>query len=191
MTRASNVYTPRYLEDINPDDKELTEEKWRGSLQQGERFEDFIREWLIERDIEAWKPTDKSYDIRMNIEVPLYGNLHLTAECKTDTTAQMTGNLAIQVFDSGKPSGIHKDGPCPDLWFHSTGKEFWVIRTSLLRSICKTHNSSWGSKVMPMGDRQSGAAGVLMPISVAKKAVGGEWFPLKETTEYTGKRVAV
>ena len=109
---------------------------------------------------------------------PLYGALPLTGECKYDVSAASTHNLALQVFDGGKPSGIHPEGPNPHLWFHGVGDECWIIRTKILQSVVETYAQSWGGKIVEMGNTSEKAKGILMPITAAKKAIGGQWVTL-------------
>lgn len=159
-------------------EKELTQEKWRGALAQGLQFESEVINWVKQRGHKCWKSDDRAYDLILNIEIDLWGTKRLTAECKTDTTALKTGNLAIQTWERDAPSGIHRDGPNPDLWFHSTGEEMWVIRTTMLRDICKMHAKSWGGQIIKMGNKGPNCQGILMPLDVAKKTVGGLWVML-------------
>jgi len=169
MANAYNYKTTR-LQDRNPD--------WRSKLAQGEMFEARVRNWLKKQGHECWKPKDIEYDLRINIEVPLYGTLPLTGECKYDASAEHTRNLALQVFDGGKPSGIHPEGPNPHLWFHGVGNEMWVIRTKIIQSLVESFRTSWGSKIVPMGNKSEKVKGILMPIHVAQKTVGGQWVKL-------------
>ena len=153
---------------------------WRTKLALGETFEARVRHWLTTQGYENFKPQDNTYDLRINMEVPLYGTLPLTGECKWDFAAESTGNLALQTWDGGRPSGIHPKGPCPHLWFHGVGYECWIVRTKTIQSLVATHAQTWGGRVIPMGDRSERAEGVLMPIDVARKAVGGQWITLTE-----------
>ncbi len=145
---------------------------------QGERFEKKIVQVLNKMGHEAWIADGNTYDIRLNLNVPLMGHLPFTCECKFDDMAYSTGNLALQTFDGGKPSGIHPQGPCPDLWVHGVKDQAWFIRTSIVRSLVETHAQTWGSRVISMGDKGPNAKGILMPISIAKKAQGGTWVDL-------------
>tara|TARA_R110000803_G_scaffold14841_5_gene41230 strand:+ start:3896 stop:4408 length:513 start_codon:yes stop_codon:yes gene_type:complete len=170
MAKAYKHQTTRYVADRNAD--------WRSKKAQGEMFEARVRNWLKEQGHECWKPKETHYDLRINIEVPLYGALPLTGECKYDVSAASTHNLALQVFDGGQPSGIHPEGPNPHLWFHGVGEEMWIIRTKILQSVVETYSQSWGGKIVPMGNTSEQAKGILMPITAAKKAIGGQWVTL-------------
>ena len=145
---------------------------------QGERFEKKVVQALKKMGAEAWIASEHRFDIRFNIEAPIMGTLPFTCECKFDDMASSTGNLALQTFDNGKPSGIHPQGPRPDLWVHGVEDSAWFIRTSIIQSLVEMHAQTWGSKVISMGDKGPNAKGILMPITVAKKAQGGTWVDL-------------
>ncbi len=145
---------------------------------QGERFEKRVVQALKKMGYEAWIASGHIYDIRFNVETELLGTLPFNCECKYDDMAHSTGNLALQTFDGGKPSGIHPQGPRPDLWVHGVGDTAWFIKTDIIRSLVEMHAQSWGGKVISMGDKGPDAKGILMPISVAKKAEGGTWLDL-------------
>jgi len=83
---------------------------------QGERFEKKVVKALQRMGAEAWIAPEHKFDIRFNVMAPIMGTIAYTCECKFDDMAYSTGNLALQTFDGGKPSGIHPDGPRPDLW---------------------------------------------------------------------------
>ena len=170
MSEMYKHQTQRRDPNRNPD--------WKRKLAAGEAFEGRVINWLKKEGHEAFKPIDNTYDLHINIRVPLYGALHLTGECKWDIMAEHTRNLAVQTFDNGKPSGIHPDGPNPELWFHGVGKEMWVARTRLIQNLVEMHRTSWGGQTVPMGNKSEGAQGVLIPISVAKKAIGTDWVTL-------------
>lgn len=149
-------------------------------LAQGEAFEKKIIGYLNKQDnIEAWKSSSTQHDLQFRVDVPLIGNLLFSAECKFDDRAYSTRNIALQVWDNGKPSGIHPSGPDPDLWVHGVANDVWFIKTSLLRSIVKMHKSTWGGKQIPMGDRGAGAKGILMPVDTARNIKGGTWVEIK------------
>ena len=145
---------------------------------QGERFEKKIVKALQRMGAEAWIAPEHKFDIRFNVMAPIMGTIAYTCECKFDDMAYSTGNLALQTFDGGKPSGIHPDGPRPDLWAHGVEDKAWIVRTSIVRSLVEMHAQSWGGRVISMGDKGPNAKGILMPISVAKKAEGGTWVDL-------------
>tara|TARA_R110002020_G_scaffold47706_2_gene135767 strand:- start:532 stop:1002 length:471 start_codon:yes stop_codon:yes gene_type:complete len=147
---------------------------WDRKLAQGEAFERRIIELFEGQGHQAWKPTDRKYDLRINIEVPYYGSLALTGECKFDAMATSTKRLALQVWDGGKPRGIHPKGPCPDLWIHGVGDEAWIVRTSFVRSMVETLNL----RPIETGDVGMRARCVLVPIEQARKLVGGTWLTL-------------
>jgi len=151
---------------------------WKAKKAEGDEFEHRVRKYLTKEGYEVFKPKDYTYDLRLNIDVPFYGTLALTGECKNDKMAEYSRNMALQTFDHGQPSGIHPKGPNPDLWFHGVGDELFIIRTSILQSLCETYTTTWGAKTVNMGNPESKASGILMPISVAKNVRGGRWVKL-------------
>jgi len=151
---------------------------WAAKKAEGDHFERRVRKYLTSEGYEVFKPKDNHYDLRLNIDVPFYGTLALTGEVKNDKLAEYSRKLALQTFDHGQPSGIHPKGPNPDLWFHGVGDELFIIRTSILQSLCETYRTSWGADTVQMGNPESKASGVLMPISVAKNVRGGRWVKL-------------
>ena len=153
-------------------------EKFNQQRKPGEEFERNVIKLLKKAGHEAWKSKDKSYDLDVSLDVPLYGAYRIKAECKMDVAASGSGNIALEVESQGKPSGIHPDGPNPDLWCHGVGDEVWLMKTRAIQDLCVTHRMTWGNKYVPVGDRQTGAKAILMPITVARKAVGGAWVKL-------------
>ena len=60
---------------------------WAAKLAQGEAFEKRGIALLKAHGHQAWKPQESRYDLRINLEVPLYGTVPLTGECKYDAAA--------------------------------------------------------------------------------------------------------
>lgn len=149
---------------------------WDECLALGESFERRVIKYFQSQGCQAWKPEDRTYDLRINIEVPFYGTLPLTGECKFDVMATRTGRLALQTWDGGKPRGIHPKGPCPDIWVHGVGDEAWIIKTKLIQGLVETLKLQ--SK--KTGDPKMGAKCVLLDIERARKLVGGTWLRLSE-----------
>jgi len=149
---------------------------WTAKLAQGEAFEKRCIALLKAQGHQAWKEPESRYDLRINLEVPLYGTVPLTGECKYDAMASSTGRLALQVWDVGKPRGIHPQGPNPDLWFHGVGGEAWVIRTKLIQGLVE----QLGLTPISTGDAGTRAKCILLPIERARGLVGGTWLPLSE-----------
>ncbi len=148
-------------------------------LAQGEAFEKKVVSYLNKQaNIDAWKSSSIVHDIQFTVEVPLIGSLAFSAECKWDDRAYSSNNLAIQTWDNGKPSGVHPEGPNPDLWVHGVANDVWFIKTSILRSIITMHRQSWGGKTIKMGDQGAGAQGVLMPVATARNIKGGTWVTI-------------
>lgn len=147
---------------------------WAEKLALGESFEHRVVEYFKSQGHMAWKPDDRTYDLRINIEVPFYGTLPLTGECKYDAMAKSTGRLALQTWDGGKPRGIHPKGPCPDIWVHGVGDEAWIIKTKLIQGLVE----SMGLSSQQTGDPAMRARCVLLPIERARKLVGGTWLRL-------------
>jgi len=153
-------------------------EKFQHQLKYGEQFEQKVIKFLKKAGHEAWKSKDRSYDLDVALDVPLYGAHRITAECKMDYKSSTTGNLTLEVLSKGKPSGIHPHGPSPDLWCHGTGDEVWLMKTRFIQDLCVMHRMTWGNKYVPVGDPKMKGQAILMPISVARKAVGGAWVKL-------------
>ena len=151
---------------------------WKAKKAEGDHFERRVLRYLKDEGYEVFKPKEHTYDLRLNIEVPFYGTLALTGEVKNDKLAEYSKKLALQTYDHGKPSGIHPKGPNPDLWFHGVGDELFIIKTSILQSLCVTYRTSWGADTVKMGNPESKASGILMPISVARNVKGGRWVKL-------------
>ena len=145
---------------------------------EGEAFEGRVIKMFKAAGHEAWKSKDRSYDLKVVLTVPLYGTHTIKAECKQDKVALNTGNIALEVISDGKPSGIHPEGPSPDLWIHGLGNEVWLMKTKAIQSLCVMHQMTWGNKYVPMGDKGMNCQGILMPVSVARKAKGGVWVTL-------------
>jgi hypothetical protein len=143
---------------------------WHQKLAKGEAFEKVMIDFFRAKGHEAFKCEDRKYDLRVNLHVPYFGFIPITAECKNDIEAERTGNLAIQTMDGNKPSGVHPKGPNPDLWVHGIGSEVWIIKTKIVQELVER----FGRTPIKMGD--SGfARGVLLPVEQAKKTVGGYW----------------
>ena len=147
---------------------------WAEKLAMGESFERRVIDYLRAQGHTAWKPQDRKYDLRINFDVPFYGTLPLTGECKYDAMAMQTGRLALQTWDGGKPRGIHPKGPCPDLWVHGVGDEAWIIKTKLIQGLVE----SLSLPSQETGDPAMRARCVLLPIERARKLVGGTWVKL-------------
>ena len=96
---------------------------------------------------EAWKSKDRSYDLNVALEVPLYGTHRIKAECKLDKVALSTENIALEVESDNKPSGIHPGGPNPDLWIHGIGNEVWLMKTKAIHNGPKI-KKSWKIKIL-------------------------------------------
>lgn len=144
--------------------------------------EDFERQMIAvfkAHGHEAWKSDDWSYDLNVALDVPLFGPHRVRAECKRDANALATGNLALQVSIGGRPTGIHRaSAGKPDLWCHKVGDEVWIARLTTIRNLCEMHLSTWGSKVVKASHKVAGSECILMPITVARKAVGTTWIAL-------------
>ena len=78
---------------------------WDRKLAQGEAFEQRIIKLFESQGHQAWKPTDRKYDLRINIEVPYYGSLALTGECKwivrTSFVRSMVETLNLRPIETG------------------------------------------------------------------------------------------
>jgi len=153
-------------------------QSFQHALKAGEEFEQKVIKLLKKAGHEAWKSKDRSYDLDVALDVPLYGAHRITAECKMDFMASTSGNLALEVLSGGKPSGIHPHGPNPDLWCHGIDNEVWLMKTRAIQDLCVMHRMTWGNKYVPVGDKFMKAQAILMPITVARKAVGGAWVKL-------------
>ena len=153
-------------------------ERFNHQRKLGEEFERKVIKLLKKAGHEAWKRKDHDYDLTVVLDVPLYGAHRIKAECKMDFAASGSGNLALEVESQGKPSGIHPKGPNPDLWIHGVGDEVWLMKTRAIQDLCVMHRMTWGNKYVPVGDKFMKAKAILMPITVARKAVGGVWVKL-------------
>lgn len=151
---------------------------FENKLAEGEAFEKRVIAMFKAAGHEAWKSKDRSYDLNVALEVPLYGTHRITAECKLDKVALSTENIALEVESDNKFSGIHPGGPNPDLWIHGIGNEVWLMKTKAIQDLCVMHRMTWGNKYVAMGDKGMGCKGILMPLSVARKAKGGIWIKL-------------
>ena len=147
---------------------------WHRKLAIGEAFERRMITYFEEQGHMAWKPTERTYDLRINMNVPFFGSVALNAECKYDAMAASTKRLALQTFDGGRPRGIHPSGPCPDLWIHGVEGRAWIIKTKILQGAVE----QLGLKAIAMGDKGMRAKGVLMPLEQAQKLAGGHWVTL-------------
>ena len=52
------------------------------------------------------------------------------------------------------------------------------MKTRAIQALCVMHRMTWGNKYVPVGDKFMKAQAILMPITVARKAVGGAWVKL-------------
>ena len=143
-------------------------------LGRGEGFEKDVINLLKLAGHQAWKSDDRDYDLNILLSVPLFGDFKVTGECKLDERAESTGNLALGVMSFGKPSGINRRGANPDLWFHGVAGEVWIMKTEAIRNLCHIHRKTWGHRRVKCGCNEA----IMMPITVARKAVGGTWVSL-------------
>ena len=147
---------------------------WHDKKSQGEAFERRVIDLLRSHGHDAWKPTARSYDLVINLDVPLWGSHQVTGECKFDAMAAKTNRLALQTWDGGKPRGIHPKASNPDLWIHGIGDEVWIIKTGIVQELVQT----MGLAPVASGDPAARAKCVLLPIERARKLVGGTWLSL-------------
>jgi len=95
------------------------------------------------------------------------GNFERLAEVKEDFGAH-SGNIAIETFGRGKPTGISVTKS--DLWiskaYRGNRQEFLLIPIEILHKACA------GKRTIPMGDKGSGTEGYLLRIDILKKIDG-------------------
>ena len=140
-------------------------------------FERRVRNYLTKEGYEVFKPKEHTYDLRLNIEVPFYGTLALTAEVKTTKWRSTPATWRCKPTTTGDPPAYIQKDLTQTYGFTASVTKF-IIRTSILQSLCQTYTTSWGADTVKMGNPESKASGSSCPFPVAKKVKGGRWVKL-------------
>lgn len=107
----------------------------RKSFSLGDKAEAECWDWLESLGFEVEKvPQEIRYDYDLKATK---NKLSVTFEVKNDIKSAVTGNIAIEYFNSKKkePSGISSTKA--DYWVHRFENKLWVIKTETLKNFIK------------------------------------------------------
>lgn len=121
-------------------------EKFNKDLTKGLKDEEKLASILEERygcEIIDFNPDeDSKYDIRIRIK----GQEELI-EVKTDEYEKyngFTGNICVEMYCSGKPSGVLTSKSTIYCFYFPENKYIYMIRTEKLRQLIKSHGNQMG-----------------------------------------------
>jgi hypothetical protein len=148
-------------------DKEWTYETFTRQLSIGHYAEDIVEDYLKDKEIKNKRNHDNRWDFQLENGKRI--------EVKFDIKSKETGNLAIEVTQKGKPSGLTTTES--DYYLFITGNlEAYKIGTPLLREITS------GYKIYPIAENNTGYL-----LNIKKQVLNGNLKLSEELTGYLEK----